>query len=91
LTSSDKIKKFLEELKKNPKNVRFKRICTIAEVFGFTQRRGKGSHKIFIRNDLRILMNFQNVKGKVKPYQVKQFIKVVEQYGLIEEGSEDAI
>jgi len=34
------------------------------------------------------MLNFQNVKGKVKPYQVKQFLKVVDKYKLLEE--EDA-
>lgn len=31
------------------------------------------------------MLIFQNVKGKAKPYQVKQFIKVVEKYKLLEE------
>jgi hypothetical protein len=31
------------------------------------------------------MLNFQNVKGKAKPYQVKQLLKVVEKYKLLEE------
>ena len=80
----------LQEMKNNPKKIRFNRICTIAGVFGFSERKGKGSHIIFYRDDIGALLNFQNVKGKAKPYQVKQFIKVVEQYGLAEEGKDDA-
>jgi hypothetical protein len=34
------------------------------------------------------LLNFQNVKGKAKPYQVKQFIKIIEKYGFLEEESD---
>jgi predicted RNase H-like HicB family nuclease len=30
------------------------------------------------------ILNFQNVKGKAKPYQVKQFLKVIERYNLLE-------
>jgi len=30
-------------------------------------------------------LNFQNVEGKAKPYQVRQFIKIVEKYYLVEE------
>jgi len=30
--------RLLEELKENPKNIRFGRLCTIAEAFGFTLR-----------------------------------------------------
>ena len=89
-SDKERREKILKKMKRNPKNVRFKQICLMAEVFGFTQRKGKGSHTIFIRKDLGVLLNFQNIRGNVKPYQVKQFIKVVEQYGLIEEGSEDA-
>jgi predicted RNA binding protein YcfA (HicA-like mRNA interferase family) len=74
-----------EELKNNPKNIRFKRLCTIAKAFGFTLRKGKGSHHIFTRPDVSELLNFQNIKGKAKPYQVKQLIKIIEKYGLSEE------
>ena len=34
---------------------------------------------------MREMLNFQNVKGKAKPYQVKQFLKIVENYRLLEE------
>ena len=29
--------------------------------------------------------NTKNVNGKAKPYQVKQFIKIIEKYNLLEE------
>jgi len=32
------------------------------------------------------MLNLQNVGGKAKPYQVKQFLKVIETYKLLEEG-----
>ncbi len=31
------------------------------------------------------MLNFQNVHGKVKPYQVKQFLKLIKKYNLLEE------
>jgi hypothetical protein len=31
------------------------------------------------------MLNLQNVGGKAKPYQVKQFLKVIETYNLLEE------
>ncbi len=34
------------------------------------------------------MLNFQNVKGRAKPYQVKQFLKIIERYKLL--GDEDA-
>lgn len=31
------------------------------------------------------MLNFQNVKGKAKPYQVRQLIKILEKYDLLKE------
>lgn len=77
----------LEELKKNCKNVRFNKLCKMAEAFGFEFRGGKGSHRIYVRREIEEMLNFQDVGGKAKPYQVRQFIKIVEKYNLLEEGS----
>lgn len=74
-----------EKLKKNPANVRFEGICKIAKLFGFRFRGGKGSHRIFVRAGIREMLNFQEVKGKTKPYQVKQFIRIIEKYNLLGE------
>jgi predicted RNA binding protein YcfA (HicA-like mRNA interferase family) len=41
-----------------------KNYAKAAEVFGFTFRGGKGSHRIYVREGVEELMNFQNVKGK---------------------------
>ena len=78
-------RQMIEELKRNPKNVRFDKLCAVAEAFGFHFRGGKGSHRIYVREGIREILNFQNVEGKAKPYQVRQFIKVVEKYYLVEE------
>ncbi len=78
-------KKVYEQLKINPKNVRFEALCKAAELFGFRFRGGKGSHRIYVRDGVREMLNFQNVKGKAKPYQVKQLLKIVEKYELLEE------
>ena len=76
-------RRLFEKLKKNPKNIRFERLCRIVEAFGFRFRGGKGSHRIYVRNGVEELLNFQNVGGKAKPYQVRQFIKIVEKYNLL--------
>ena len=78
-------RKIFEELKGNPQNVRFEKLCKAAESFGFRFRGGKGSHRIFVRDGIEELLNFQNVGGKAKPYQVRQFIKIVEKYNLLKE------
>ena len=74
-----------QKLKDNPKNVRFEELCRAAELFGFEFRGGKGSHRIFVKEGIREMLNFQEVKGKAKPYQVRQFIKIIERYNLLEE------
>ncbi len=66
-------------------NIRFEEICRIAVDFGFTYKGGRGSHRIFVRQGVREILNFQNVKGMVKPYQVRQFIKILEKYHLVED------
>ena len=81
--------RLFEELKKNPKNVRFEKLCKIVEAFGFRFRGGKGSHRIYVQDKVGEMLNFQNVGGKAKPYQVKQFIKIVEEYNLLEEYEKD--
>ncbi len=60
-----------QKLKGNPTDVRFEEICKTAELFGFRFKGGKGSHRIFVRAGVREILNFQEVKGKAKPYQVK--------------------
>jgi len=74
--------KILKWLENNPKNVRFTELCRAAEAFGFQGRGGKGSHRIFVRDGIPEMLNFQNVKGKAKPYQVRQLIKVIKKYNL---------
>ncbi|OIO33976.1 MAG: hypothetical protein AUJ76_04410 [Candidatus Omnitrophica bacterium CG1_02_41_171] len=74
-----------ERFKRNPKNVRFEEICKTAELFGFHFRGGKGSHRIYVRKGVKEMLNFQNVEDKAKVYQVKQFLRIIERYNLVEE------
>jgi hypothetical protein len=73
-----------QKFKGNPADIRFEQLCRAAELFGFKFKGGKGSHRIFVRDGIREMLNFQEVKGKAKPYQVRQFIKVIEKYNLME-------
>ncbi len=78
-------KKIYTELKKNPKNVRFEDFCKTLELFGFGYRGGRGSHRIFTRRGMREILTIQHVKCGAKVYQVRQFLKLVERYNLLEE------
>jgi predicted RNA binding protein YcfA (HicA-like mRNA interferase family) len=85
---SDRVR-LLEFLKKNIKNIRFNKLCNIAEEFGFKFKGGRGSHRIYVKKGIKELLNFQNVHGKAKPYQVRQLIKVIDKYNLTEEKDSD--
>jgi predicted RNA binding protein YcfA (HicA-like mRNA interferase family) len=78
-------KRIYEKLKNNPKNVRFEELCKAAEIFGFQFRGGRGSHRVYVREGVREILNFQNVNGKAKAYQVRQLLKVIEKYNLLED------
>ena len=58
-------------------------MLTLAEAFGFRQARVTGSHHIFVHTGVRELLNLQDVKGKAKPYQIRQFLQLVERYNLM--------
>jgi len=62
-------RQLIKELKRNPKNVRFRKLCEIAEAFDFRFKGGKGSHRIYVREGVEEMLFFQNVGGKAKHYQ----------------------
>ncbi len=75
-------KKILEKILGGSKNVKFSDVVNLIKGFGFTLSRTEGSHNIFSRTDIPELVNIQNVKGQAKPYQIRQFLKLVEKYNL---------
>jgi predicted RNA binding protein YcfA (HicA-like mRNA interferase family) len=70
--------KILQLILNNSKNIRF----SLAKAFGFVLDRINGSHHIFKHPDNPALLNLQNVKGKAKPYQLKQLVQLIERYNL---------
>ena len=74
--------KLLGRVENNPKDVRFDDICGLAEAFGFVLKGGKSSHRVYAREGIGQLLNFQKVGGKAKPSQVKQFLNVLKENGL---------
>jgi hypothetical protein len=73
----------IDELRANSKNVRFERLCTIAEALGFEFSRQHGSHKIYVLRKAKEILDIQDIGGRAKSYQVKQFIDLVDKYGLL--------
>jgi predicted RNA binding protein YcfA (HicA-like mRNA interferase family) len=54
----------------------------LVEGFGFQLSRTDGSHHIFAHPDIPELVNLQEVKGQAKPYQMRQFLKLIERHSL---------
>ena len=44
--------------------------------------RTSGGHHIFSHPDIPEMINLQEVKGEAKPYQIRQFLKIVERHDL---------
>lgn len=63
-------------------NVSFSDMRRLVESFGFELRRTSGSHHVFLHPDVPELLNLQEVRGQAKPYQIRQFLRLVERYAL---------
>lgn len=74
-----KISEILENMRRNPSNVRFNDLTKVCDHY-FGEPRQKGtSHRVYRipwQGDPRV--NIQDFKGKAKPYQVKQVLKAIE-------------
>lgn len=75
-------KNLLKKIVQGYINVRFNEMIKLIEAYGFQLSRVSGSHHIFVNPDIKEIVNIQNVQGKAKPYQVKQFLSLIEQYNL---------
>ena len=75
-------RKLLVKALSGSKNISFNEIVLLVEGFGFRLSRVNGSHHIFVHPEVRQIVNLQEHNGKAKPYQVRQFLELVEQYDL---------
>jgi hypothetical protein len=64
------------------RNVSFADMRRLVESFGFELRRVSGSHHIFAHPDITEILNLQDVRGEAKPYQIRQFLRLIERYAL---------
>ena len=77
-----KPRKILHKALAKSKNIRFADMVALVEAFGFRLSRVSGSHHIFVHARVPQLLNLQDVAGKAKPYQIRQFLRLVERYNL---------
>ncbi|MCX6138869.1 MAG: type II toxin-antitoxin system HicA family toxin [Ignavibacteriales bacterium] len=77
-----KKRKLLQKVLSGNANIRFSEMCLLIEAFGFHLDRVAGSRHIYVHPDIPELINMQKVDGKAKPYQIRQFLAIVERHSL---------
>jgi hypothetical protein len=75
-----KAAKLRADIRNNPKDVRFDDACKAAEMLGFRHVSGRGNHRVYARTHEPVGLNFQNRKGRIKPYQARQLIEMIDKY-----------
>ncbi len=63
-------------------NVAFDDFVDLVEAFGYQRFRIRGSHHLYSHPDIPELLNLQSQRGEAKPYQIRDFLHYVEEYGL---------
>ena len=74
--------KLLARALASPNNLSFREFVALVEAFGFHLARTAGSHHIYLHPDVPEAINIQRARGKAKPYQVRQFLRLVESHNL---------
>jgi hypothetical protein len=62
------------------RNVGFVEFCRLIEAFGFVLRRVSGSHHIYSHPQVPRPLSLQPREQEAKPYQIKQFVEMVEEF-----------
>jgi predicted RNA binding protein YcfA (HicA-like mRNA interferase family) len=81
-----KKRKLLEKILSGSRNIQFDDLVTLVEAFGFSLSRTNGSHHIFTHPNIPELINLQNRNGKAIPYQIRQFLILIEKHSLTMEN-----
>ena len=85
-----KARKILAKILSGSKNVRFGDFITLLEAFGFELKRTRGSHRIFKHPEVPEILSIQpSGNQQAKPYQMRQFLKMVEEYDLRLEDNDE--
>jgi predicted RNA binding protein YcfA (HicA-like mRNA interferase family) len=73
-------RKLLQKILTGSKNIRFADMVNLVGAFGFRLARTEGRHHIFVHPEVPELVNLQEVRGQAKPYQIRQFLRLIERY-----------
>jgi predicted RNA binding protein YcfA (HicA-like mRNA interferase family) len=84
-----KKRKLYQRMLNSQKNVKFNDFVTVILAFGFSFNRITGSHHIYDHPDVPQSVSIQPASGnQAKPYQVRQFLRLVEKYNLTLNGDD---
>jgi len=76
-------RKLFHRIATSQTNVRFGDLVRLTEALGFLHDRTTGSHHVFIhRQHTTAQLNLQPDGSQAKPYQVRQLVKLIEEYNL---------
>lgn len=78
-----KKEKLLQKAINSPQNLRFTEFQTLIGHFEFDLINSEGSHFIYRNDDLAVTLPIQNINGKSKVYQVKQFLEILRRNNVI--------
>ena len=69
--------KTLAAMEANPSGWRYDEVASVLQAFGFTERRGKGSHRAFSHPSRGTVMLVEKGRGTLKPYQVEEAARAI--------------
>jgi predicted RNA binding protein YcfA (HicA-like mRNA interferase family) len=73
--------KLIEKARASPAGLRFDELCALAECFGWTFQRQKGSHRAYTHpRASRPFVCQRGANGTAKAYQVRQLIDLIAEH-----------
>lgn len=85
----EKLLKLHKKCEQSQHNVSFSELCKLAEMVGFSFDRQSSSHHVYRHEKHPGIMNFQDVNGKAKPYQVKQLLNFISDHNLLKKETKN--
>ncbi len=69
--------KTLAAMEANPSGWRYEEVASLLRGFGFTERKGKGSHRAFSHTRGGTVVLVEKGHGTLKPYQVQESTRAI--------------
>jgi len=69
----------LERMRRNPRGIRFRDLCSVCDAWFGKPRQAGSSHRIYRtpwQGDPRV--NIQSKRGMARPYQVRQVLRAID-------------